>query len=425
MRLGSFAVGIALVMLAGWRSAHADCALTKPGRTQYSVKIDSTPAGAAVYINDKSCQVGVTPWDGKLNNADYTVIVEAPGFEPATQTFKVARQPTLQVLRVTLVAKSEPPKVDVAPPPPAGPPVPLQPWAVGVSAEQKAAARQHLDAGNALFLDHKYVEALGEYTLATAAWDHPAIRFNMVRCLIFLKRPLEASDHLKLALKYGDAPYDQTIYSEALAYQELLADEIGQVEINCDQPGVQLTMDGQPLQFACPGKEQHPVLPGQHQIVGTKDGFMPRTIKLVVLGGKHEHETVMLDPLSKVARTRTRWAAWKPWAVAGGGAAAVGVGVLFEFAASSNAASYDRYVHTRCPPEGCPADDPYLADHKSRARLDSGIGITSLTLGGAAIATGVVLLILNRPQTYYPEQIPAIMPAITNGGAGVLATGRF
>jgi hypothetical protein len=420
MRLGSSAVGIAVVVLVGLRSAHAECPPNKPGRTQ-QVIIESTPRGAAVYINDKSCQVGLTPWQGKLNYADYTVIIEAPGFEPVTQTFKVAWHSTPQVLSLTLVAKPEPPKVDAAATPPAAPP---QPWAVGVSADQKAAAKQHLDAGNALYLDHKYAEALEEYTQATAAWDHPAIRFNMVRCLIFLKRPLDASDELKRALKYDAAPYDETIYSEALAYQELLAAEIGQVEINCDQSGVRLTIDGQPL-LACPGKEQRPVLPGRHQIVGRKDGFMPRTIDLVVLGGKHESETVMLEPLSKVARTRTRWAVWKPWAVAGGGAAVVGIGVLFELAARSNADSYDRYVHTQCPQDGCSSNDAYLVDHRSRARLDSQLGAGALIAGGAAVATGVVLLVLNRPQTYVPEQMPVLTPTITNGGAGVLATGRF
>jgi hypothetical protein len=78
------------------------------------VKIDSAPPGAAVYINDKNCPaVGVTPWEGKLNNGDYTVILEAPGYDPATRPFKVAKVRKAQEMFVPLVKKLDPPKIDV------------------------------------------------------------------------------------------------------------------------------------------------------------------------------------------------------------------------------------------------------------------------------------------------------------------------
>ena len=78
------------------------------------MKIDSAPPGAAIYINDKSCPaVGVTPWEGKLNNGDYTVIIEAPGYDPATRSFKVAKVRKTQEMFVPLVKKLDPPKIDV------------------------------------------------------------------------------------------------------------------------------------------------------------------------------------------------------------------------------------------------------------------------------------------------------------------------
>src|SRR3954469_25031644 len=93
------------------------------------------------------------------------------------------------------------------------------PWSVGVTDAQKAEAQKNLDAGNALFLDKKYAEALEKYRAAVAAWDHPAIRFNIVRCLIQLDKAVEASDNLKLALKYGSAPLEEAVYTEALSYE--------------------------------------------------------------------------------------------------------------------------------------------------------------------------------------------------------------
>src|SRR6185312_506210 len=81
-----------------------------------------------------------------------------------------------------------------------------QPWAVGVSDAQKAQAQKILEEGNQLFLKKDYAQALDKYKAAVAVWDHPAIRFNIVRCLIQLDRPVDASDNLALALKYGAAP---------------------------------------------------------------------------------------------------------------------------------------------------------------------------------------------------------------------------
>ena len=111
-RLVDIVCVIALV-LCGTRSARAaDCSANKPGK--FKVKIDSSPQGAAVYINSKDCPaVGVTPWDGALNAGDFTIIVEAPGYDSAQKPFKIAKLRKTQELFVPLVKKQEPPKIDV------------------------------------------------------------------------------------------------------------------------------------------------------------------------------------------------------------------------------------------------------------------------------------------------------------------------
>ncbi len=86
MRLTGVAALAIVFSVAFVTAASADC--PKTGR--YSVKIDSAPPGAPIYIGDKTCQIGVTPWEGKLNKATYTVIIETPGYETATKQFVVA-----------------------------------------------------------------------------------------------------------------------------------------------------------------------------------------------------------------------------------------------------------------------------------------------------------------------------------------------
>ena len=100
-------------MLLGARASHAGpCDAAKNGK--FKVKVDSAPQGAAIYVNTKDCPaVGVTPWDGALNPGDYTIIVEAPGYEPASKPFKIARLRKTQELFVPLVKKQDPPKIAV------------------------------------------------------------------------------------------------------------------------------------------------------------------------------------------------------------------------------------------------------------------------------------------------------------------------
>ncbi len=97
--------------LAAQAAFAAPCPNNTPGR--YAVKIDSAPPGAMVYINDKTCLVGQTPWVSKLAKGTHTVIIEAQGYEPSTRQFTVAAVRKTQELFVPLVKKADPPKIDI------------------------------------------------------------------------------------------------------------------------------------------------------------------------------------------------------------------------------------------------------------------------------------------------------------------------
>src|SRR5437899_5171642 len=101
---------VTLGMLAAAAFAQP-CPNQTPGR--FPVKINSAPQGAKVYIGDKTCMVGTTPWTGKLAKATHTVVIEADGYEPMTRTFPVAALHKTQELFVPLVKKADPPKIDV------------------------------------------------------------------------------------------------------------------------------------------------------------------------------------------------------------------------------------------------------------------------------------------------------------------------
>lgn len=304
------------------------------------------------------------------------------------------------------------------------------PWSVGVSDAQKAKAQKFLEAGNALFLDKKYAEALDQYKSAVGEWDHPAIRFNIVRCLIQLDRPVDASDNLKLALKFGAAPLEEAVYTEALSYDKLLANQIADLTVECTQPGVKITLDGQHL-ATCPAKEARRVAPGQHQIVGTHSGLLTRTVEMVAIGGKQQAVTIKLDPLAKAARVEHRWPQWVPWGVFIGGFAVGGFGVVFNVWAANDMEAYDTAIGQQCPTMACDVEtDPKLADARDlddRSRTKNLVGVSLMVTGGAAIAAGGLMLYLNRGRTVYPTSVERMTPSITPmpGGAAFSLSGAF
>ena len=76
----SWSLTLVLAVVAWSRTAHAQTPANCPGldnrHGRYAVKIDSAPPGATIYIDSKSCPpLGVTPWDGKLNAGDYTILL--------------------------------------------------------------------------------------------------------------------------------------------------------------------------------------------------------------------------------------------------------------------------------------------------------------------------------------------------------------
>lgn len=302
-----------------------------------------------------------------------------------------------------------------------------QPWSVGVSDAKKQEAQRYLEEGNAEFLERKYPAALAKYEQAIAAWNHPAIRFNIVRCLIQLDRPVDAYDNLKLALAYGAAPLEDAVYTEALAYEKLLANQIAEVAIACTQPGVAMALDGQPL-GACPRTEQRRVTPGPHLVVGAKPGFLTRTIDVVAVGGQRQEVALVLEPLASAARIEHRWPGWIPWVVFGGGFAVAGVGGAINLAAASNMDSYDRTVTQLCSRTPCTAaqlEAAGVAGLDRKAERQSVLGVGVMILGGATVATGAVLLYLNRGRTVYPERADKLAPAIApvEGGGATLTLG--
>lgn len=300
---------------------------------------------------------------------------------------------------------------------------PDRPWAANVSPERQADAHRRFETGNRAFEESKYGAALASYREALRFWDHPVIHFNMAVCLIHLDQPVEAYEHLSLAMRYGAGPLGDELHSQGLTYDKLLSGRLARLRISCRQPGVEVSLDGRPI-LTCPDTSTRVVLPGRHQIVARKPGHLTDARDVVLLPGRLHEDRIALAPVVAKSVVARRWRVWVPWVVVGSGAAVAGLGYALHRRATSSFDEYDRAFASACPAGCLPADVPAAVDEiGSRARRENNIAIASMSAGAAVVTAGAVLVFLNQPRTISeePPRPAARVGALLGGDAAGLA----
>lgn len=300
-----------------------------------------------------------------------------------------------------------------------------RPWAEGVTPERQTRALELFRQGNDAFAQASYMAAVRLYRDALADWDHPAIRGNLATALVHLDQPVEAFLEIERAFRYGPTPFEPTVYAQLQTNHKLLAGQIGRIEIVGDVAGATVLLDG----IEVPPRVRHVIRAGAHELVARRPGYLTFTSRVVAIADNDVVIRVVLVPLTEAGRLVRKWDPWKPWVVAGAGAAVTLAGVGFQLAASNNVEDYELEISRACP-QGCdPADLPRaVRDLESRARWQNRVGIAALGVGGAALATGVVLLWLNQP---YRERVDesghtiGLAPVIAPGLGGIAGSLSF
>ncbi|WNG50717.1 hypothetical protein F0U60_46280 [Archangium minus] len=301
-----------------------------------------------------------------------------------------------------------------------------RPWAKGVSKEQQDTAMALFQAANTLLKESVFVQAAEKYRQALAAWDHPAIHYNLALALMNLDQPIEVHEHLVAALRYGPAPLENEKFEYARNYKTLMERQLARVDISCDTPGAAVTMDGQTL-FVAPGRYTGLVRPGAHSIVASKEGFLPTDQSRTLLPGETTTLELKMFTSEDLIEYRRKWPAWMPWLVAGAGMAVGGGSSWLHLQARDNVRALDAGV-TECG--GCFLN-PTLDANRTRANTYQTLAIGGYAVGGAALITGVVLVYLNQPQphridpTQKKVEVVGVTPLVGGGTGGLLTTFRF
>src|SRR5688572_26419402 len=112
-RAAALAAFLLVTLLVGESFAQVVPRPSKGGR-KYSVRIDSAPQQAAIYLDDEKYGiVGYTPWAGKLEKGNWTVIIKKDGYELATRIITVKRSSRLQETFLPMTRMVQPGVIDV------------------------------------------------------------------------------------------------------------------------------------------------------------------------------------------------------------------------------------------------------------------------------------------------------------------------
>ncbi|MFT3769121.1 MAG: hypothetical protein QM820_27080 [Minicystis sp.] len=192
-----------------------------------------------------------------------------------------------------------------------------------------------------------------------------------------------------------------------------------QINTTTDIPGLIVRRDGNDVSKAELGGPVN-VDPGPHVIEATAPGYEVWQTTITV-GEKNDLRTVTIPGL--IAKP-TPTNALRPAAFAVGGVGVAGLilgGVMGGLAMSDKSK-----LGTACPNNACTSANGGQ-DTLSSAKTKALVSTVGFSVGGAALATGVVLFVLSTRASSQPkdEHKPALVPAIGPGFAGLSASGAF
>lgn len=308
-------------------------------------------------------------------------------------------------------------------------------WSVGVPESRRQTAEALFKQGNALLRDSVTHSAIAKYREALGAWDHPNIHYNLALALMTLDQPVETREQLIAALRHGAAPLGPDRFEHGRNYLALLDKQLARLRVRCDVPQAIVQLDGKTI-FVGPGEQEVLVRAGRHSVVASRDGLVTNGAVRTLDGGQAVAVELRLKTIEEMTEVHRRWPVWKPWALVGAGAAVAALGGGLQAYGLAAVRRVDRESRTRCA-AGCATEPSDLASDRRAGILSQRAAMVAYGLGGAAIATGAVLVYLNRAQRTvrpYETAAPAgdgraqleLAPMLGGDGVrGLVATVRY
>ncbi len=285
--------------------------------------------------------------------------------------------------------------------------------------------------------DKLFTEALTE--LDRGRWDAACPKFrasqaadpavgtllNVAACSDHEGRPLEALEQYREVLRLNASTVDTrrraSVEASALEAIKLLERRIPSLVVKVEPAGATIAIDGQPR---LPGETVR-LAPGAHAVRVAAEGFEPETRAINLAEAEHTSlEIDLIRSRSSQSDVDDASTALGPagWITGGAGlAVAIGGSVLVGMAAS-RASEIEDVCGAGAAPPRCDGDAALANALSDEGEAFRDAGVSLLVLGGAAMATGVVLLVLAPSSS---EQPVALVPVVTPEGGGLWARASF
>ncbi|MEM9487925.1 MAG: PEGA domain-containing protein [Myxococcota bacterium] len=302
------------------------------------------------------------------------------------------------------------------------------PWHQGVNESDKKRAQRVFKQGVKLHKQLFFAQAAEKYREALEYWEHPDILFYLGRALIRMGDPLEAHKTLGRAMRWGEQSLEPSDYRRARKLRNELEAQLSTLEVQGDQPGAAVSVDGV-VWVVAPGSKRQVIRPGEHVIRARNKGYVAITEPVTLGPGQRLTATVELASEDGGERSGRPLPAWLPWAVLGGGVITSAVGGFWAQQSIDGFDEFDRQWAEACP-TGCVGEEPQdLLDDRDRANGQRHLAIGAWVVGGTALAAGLTMLILNRPSgdaPVSPERSRVrITPLASGDQAGLSARVTF
>jgi hypothetical protein len=284
---------------------------------------------------------------------------------------------------------------------------------------EKAGARSAAEQGGLAYQDGRFAEAVDYFTRAEEIVHATPHLLYIARASAKLGRLIAAREAYLKIVQEEVSPRGPRIFvdtkAEAEAELAVLEPRIPSVSIVVEGAGdepFEVLRDDVVLPAVLVGIPQ-PVDPGEHTFRAKAKNMASALQKVTVREGAEQTVVLKLEPVAGAADTTTTDGEEAPGdgkgkktglIVAGYSALGLGVvgavlGTVFMIQSGNSFASGDA-IYAACPlgtgdlPNCSQADQDDIAAFDSQGQTQSIIGVTSLAVGGAALATGVVLLVV-------------------------------
>lgn len=266
------------------------------------------------------------------------------------------------------------------------------------SPEQLTMANKLAATGNTFKNRGQFDDAAQSYVEALQHARDPKLALAAGSAFFHALRLVEAYTYLDEAQRCGQGALKTSQLDEVERKLARLRTRLGQVTVDCQSTGAQVAFNDEEW-FTCPGRESRWAVAGKYMVKVTSDGYFAVDKWISISPGQRitvEPNMLSIADGTEVTRPVPRW---QPWALAGLGVVALGIGSGLGWSSFVRMTDSDDELSTLCPSR---CDSQVVASAlaaQERAITENRTGLALLALGGAALGLGVTALFFNRPRS--------------------------